>query len=659
VLTDAAFTPVGTLGAGKISGNNLTLGLFSDTGNSQTRVLSSKISINSAKRYVVDIADGFVVSGHMAARVEFRAYDSAGALIVGNSSITVDANGVYEYILPATYTLGNYLWLDNASFIEVSLSVVRETQQGTGNTCVFDMSKISVYELVNDAATLTKISHDDYFPVSAEGTNNTISYCTFKNLATGSARARNSVGAKLIGNYSVNCLAGFNTSFTTGTVIDKNVTIADFGGMGQRLFRYKGTAGIGNAYMDVTHNISWGFFWGFELITYLTNLSNPGCTISFNSVYSISSPYSLAGYSNSSITHNEGRCGQLGHFLMEFPGELQNCNISNNTLISTSQAAQVVGMSACGMSASYPNNTISNNTIVSTVGITLIIGSPNDVNQYQGTVVANNTIHYMATGIFSNCGGIDFDGNTLTCYATGSNVSFGQRTAMYVFGNAYAYYANIRNNTITDIDSYALSGTNTRSLTIVGNTINHNESSCAAINYGAFPSIVTIFRCVGNTILTSYPTTAITITGAYVTNSVYVINNNWTEDGATIQPSVAFTTTIGGVVNRGTDQIKVSDTTSSASLSYSVTLGPVPAGSYLITMLVHNGDKNHAIKTQYSLLYSKASINTLSSLSSINTASCGTIIATAALSISGTDLVCSGTTTVAATVYYSITIVPV
>lgn len=644
VLTDENFTPIGTLGAGKISVNALTLVPFVDTGATTTRVLSSKFTLNVAKRYVIDIENDVVTSGYIASQIKFRAYDAGGNLIVGSASQTVDANGVYNYTLPATYASGNYLFLENAAFLEVSFAVSRLAEQVAGNSCVFDMSKIKVYELINDFATLAKVSNDDFYVVSAEGTNNTIQNCTFKNLPSLGARARSSVNARLLNNTAFNCLSGFNVTNTSNTMLYGNLAIASFENLGQRAFRYKGFGGIDAPGLQIINNVSDGYFWGYEIISSASPLTMLDCSVQNNVSNSIATAFSFGGYTNTIFSGNSGNIGELGEYVFEFPGQNTNCSISNNTFLSTNQHGPSFGIAGFGAEALNPNTKISNNTITAGTGIYGIIVAPNTINDYQGIVISGNTINYSALGIFSNIGGILITENTLRALNIGSNNEF-VRAACYVVGNSYIYPATISNNSIVTLDGYALTGNNVRLVNIFDNLISHLNSSAVAVSFSHFPAIPSIFKCLNNNFDIVDSTLAIAFTGTFVVGDSIVISGNRNSQGYTITPNCSF-------AERGSDPLMFLGNTAVTAGNFSVTLCPAPSGVYDIAVSVDNGDRNHMITRSCSYMYSVASVNTLNNIVNLQDVTTGTVITSMVLAVSAGNLVLSGTASSGTSVRY-------
>jgi len=679
VTTDASYSAVGTLGVGKISGSLLTLGLSTDTGNYTTRVLSTKIPINAANRYIVDIQRDVVNSGYVASQIEFRAYDAAGVLIVGSATTTVDANGIYQYILPTTYALGNYLFLENAGFIEVSFAVTRVTDQATGLQCVFDMSKIQVYQLINDFATTTKTSYDNLFCIKAGGTNNTVKNCNIKNLFVTAIETLDSTSARIIGNNIYNCFAGINATTTTNTTIANNTVIADFGGLGLRAYRWKAFGGVDNPGLQLINNIGNGYFWGYELINSASSLPNINCTISGNASTSISAAYSFSGYVNTTISNNTGTVSQLGRYLIEFPQQNQNCEISSNSLISYNQHGICIGISS-GAVALLPNNKYTNNTIRSQTGISVVIGSPNTVNAYQNISISGNNISYTSNGIFSNAGAIEIIGNTLRCENIGNNQSnlSGVRAGIVANVASFSYQGQTHNNFVYTLDGYGIYGTACRWYSVCHNTIKNDSALFSSISVAPNASAIMLYSCVNNVIITNQLATAnakqIEIVGSYFAGSSYIVTGNRVAgpNSTTFylnaqNPSVSLLglTLNDSRITRGTDTLYYSGTTSVTTNAFSFVVDAISFssvakdGNYAVEMLVHNGDLNHAISSNYTLLVTGGVTNQIRSVQLAQTGSCGTTVATAILSISGTNLVCSGTTSGSpATVTYAIRITP-
>lgn len=662
VTTDVNYSPVGTLGSANISGNLLTLGLFTDTGVSTTRVLSSKIPLDATKRYVIDIQKDFVSSGFVASQVNFRAYDVNGNLIVGSSALSVDANGIYQYILPTTYSLGNYLFLDNASFIEVSFAVTRVANQVGGNVCVFDMSKIQVYYLINDLASLSKVSYDNTFVVMLGGVNNTVKRCSFKNLVPTALEANNSVGAKILNNQIYNCLAGINATTTTNTTILGNHVEAYFQGLGQRAFRWKAFGGIDNPGLNVIGNTGIGYFWGFEMINSASLLPNINCTIKGNVAKSISAGFSFSGYVNSTISENSATIGQLGNYLLEFPQTNTGCLVTNNTLNSSCQHRACIGISGVGAYIAGSSNKITNNTIRSTLGIIATIGGTNTVDSYQGTVISGNIINYTATGVFSNIGGIAITNNTLIGGSTGSNDIFQARSALVVNAGSYVYEAVVYHNSIYDLDSYSVYGTAIRWFSVTNNTIKHGSNFCEAISLVPHQYAAMNFSCTLNSfdVLPTSTIPLIQLIGAFYTGSTYNISNNPTSLNGNATPYLSFLSQNNTSITRGSDVLNYTGTSPVTSNAFSFTVDTLKKGFYAVDMTVHNGDHNHSIFTNYVLIAGGGNTYTVNTFTAAQTATCGTVLVTATLSLSSGNIVCSGTTSGSpALVYYIIAIKPI
>jgi hypothetical protein len=624
---------------GGVAGNDLTLGFVTDSGSTVTEVFSSLIAISSSKRYVVQIEEGFVKSGYVAGEMKIRAFDSSGTPIVGNSSITVDASGYYEYILPTTFADGNYLFLENASFVQFSFAVQRDANQQAGNTVVYDMTKVKFLELINYLATSPKTSLDNAYVVTITGTNSVVKNCYFRNLANASIGEVNSQGSLIVNNTFYNCLSAINVNTTNGTTIAGNKIIADFGGYGNRAYRWKAIGGINNTNLTVDSNTAKGNHWGFEVIEN-TGLSYKGCSFTNNHVDSISTALSLAGYDGAVISGNTCITRDLSNYVLEVPQININCEISNNTLTANTEMTQSFGISGVGGRNPANNTRIVNNRIKATIGITCIFQSPATANSNFNVTIANNAIEYGSTAIFCNFGDIRFENNTAFTINKGSNQIFGRRAGLQINGSGFTYTSYVRQNMINVKDCYSIFGESTRLLDIQDNSIVQTNAACPPIYYNNFAFAATQPTVVNNNITTAYSGKYIEFIGTPFAGSLYNIYKN---TGGTAKINVDNLPLSSALINVSTDPLIYSGTVTPSAGTFSKTVDVVKQGNYWLSTTVHNGDFNHTQFAFQKQVRSVGTVNTLQVLTNIQSGSCGSLITALTVDTSTGSIVFSGT----------------
>ena len=624
---------------GGVVGNDLTLGFVTDSGSTVTEVFSSLIAISGAKRYVVQIEEGFVKSGYVAGAMKIRAFDSSGTPIVGNSSITVDASGYYEYVLPTTYSDGNYLFLENASFVQFSFAVQRDANQQAGNTVVYDMTKVKFLELINYLATSPKTSLDNAYNITITGDNNIVKNCYFHNLANASIGEVNSSGSLIVNNTFYNCLSAINVNTTNGTTIAGNKIIADFGGYGNRAYRWKAIGGINNTNLTVDNNTAKGNHWGFEVIEN-TGLSYKGCSFTNNHVDSISTALSLAGYDGAVISNNTCITRDLSRYVLEVPQININCEISNNTLTANTEMTQSFGISGVGGRNPSSNTRVLNNRIKAAIGITCIFNAPATATSNFNVVIANNTIEYGASAIFCNFGDIKFQDNTVYTINKGSNQIFSRRAALQINGSGFATTSYVRQNVINAKDCYAIYGDSTRLLDIEDNSIVQTNAACSPIYYNNFAFASTLPTVLNNTVTTAYSGKYIEFVGTPFAGSSYNIYGN---TGGTVKINVDNLPLSSSLINTGPDPLVYEGTVTPSAGTFSTTVDAVKDGNYWLSTLVRNGDFNHTRFSFQKQMRLVATVNTLQILTSIQSGSSGSLITGLTVDTSTGSIVVSGT----------------
>jgi hypothetical protein len=627
---------------GGVSGNNLTLGFVTDSGDVTTEVFSSLIPIDIASRYVVQIEEGFVESGYVVGAMKIRAFDSSGVPIVGNSSISVDASGYYNYILPTTYTLGNYLFLDNASFVQFSFAVQRDANQRTGNTVVYDMSKVKFLQLINYLASSPKTSLDISANITITGTNSVVKNCYFHNLANSSIGGLSPNNALIVDNICYNCLAGIALNTTTNTVISNNKIIADFNGYGNRAYRWKSIAGINNTNLTVDNNTAKGNFWGFEIIEQSTGLLYKGCSFTNNYVDSISGAMSLAGYDGAVISGNTCITQDISRYGIEFPQNNFNCEISNNTISANTEMMQSVGISGVGGTNPESGTIVTNNQIKAAIGITCVPAAPATAASSFNLVVVNNTIKYGTTAIFCTIGDINFSNNTVDPINKGSNQIFGRRAALQIGGGGLTIQTTsyVAQNVINANDCYAIYGQFTRLINIENNSIFQTNSVSPPIFYENFAVAPTKPNVLNNSITTAYSGQYIEFAGTPFAGSFYNIYGN---TGGTAKINVNNLPLSSSLINTGPDSLVYEGTVTPSAGTFSKTVDVVKAGNYWLSTYVQNGDNNHVQFSFQKQMRIVASTNTLQILTSIQTGSSGSLLTGLTVDTSSGDIVFSGT----------------
>jgi hypothetical protein len=203
---------------------------------------------------------------------------------------------------------------------------------------------------------------------------------------------------------------------------------------------------------------------------------------------------------------------------------------------------------------------------------------------------------------------------------------------------------------------------------VKNNSVKHDSTVFPAFSLGAHAAAATNLSCCNNTFDVGSTSTQdlIEVPGSYFAGSYFNIMGNLrsTAYGGSADPfagvaPVADLTKNSQYILRGNDTVSYTGTTPVTTNAFSFTVDTIKNGVYAVEMFVHNGDVNHVIISNYTLLVAIGTVNQVKSIQLAQTATTGALIVTAVLSISGSNIVCSGTTAGSPPiVYYVIRIRP-
>lgn len=342
-----------------LSGTTATLTLDSSTslvGNVQYYyyAVGDYITLDPNSRYCVYFEKGFY-TGAGAASPQITLYDGsnnpvdaqqgqvpyAGAAV---SNLHVPNNDM-QYVGvngPAAWQVS---FITGASKIKIAIGSYRSYNTAPGMASIYDLSKISIIQLVNDFATfdLANLPSNKTQIQLSSCTGINVYDCDFSFIAARAVGMLSCTECKISQSRVVYSTAGFNDDSGNGNVIQNNIIDQRFKDTnttlrGLRAYRWRAIGGTNSQDGSYINNKSFGASWAFEILPYSTTSRNI-------------------------FSGNEAKA--------EFAGASLGCGswtIKNNTLILSSDGAygiEVPGSSTdgTGPGLGYENATLTNNTI--------------------------------------------------------------------------------------------------------------------------------------------------------------------------------------------------------------------------------------------------------------------------------------------------------
>jgi hypothetical protein len=164
---------------------------------------SAPIQLDPSKRYGIWILPGFV-TGDNARPVEFLRCDAAG-----------NVTGTYDPQLAHLYP-DNWIAMTGSAGLRVQVSAARIP--GVTGTPTYDLTKIRIYEAVNDLATLTgPYENRSQFYL---GGGNVFTDVLFRDMLYTPMKIVSGAGSKVIRGKVRHCLSGFSTQNASGSTFE-------------------------------------------------------------------------------------------------------------------------------------------------------------------------------------------------------------------------------------------------------------------------------------------------------------------------------------------------------------------------------------------------------------------------------------------------------
>lgn len=488
-----------------LSGDVLTVGLPSPlTGALGRMVVSSKITLDSTKRYVIKIADNFI-TGNAAAPIQFWKTNVAGTEIS-------------QYIPNDT---GTWLYLANAPGLKIKVSASRHDHTKLNLSCTFDLSKIEIFELTNEPAGFANnYNPEDAVNVNIYSDNVTIENCTFSYMKFASLKIVGGKNNVLRNNKIRFCVGGFTTQNGLNNLIEKNdidLRFYDNNGVLQETGLYTRNHGVGIGYNEISTsvigNVIKGASWAIE--------NAEGATVSQKIAITgnqIESPHCgiSACATKGTISENNIKLSALGLYGIELPtADYVTC--TNNVVLLDVPA--VLNYAIAG-SKGLTNLLISGNTLTGNIGIQLVI---NTSNGDRGIVISNNNITYYTSGIFSSAGGTNIQKNIIKCFQRFHGLGVSQSSAIRIETNFYT--SNVVENIIYGAASYCIFVTTPQITVIKNNTIQSFTGNYTDIYFttnNAYTSLPTIT----DNLISGATGVRIAVTGTPATGSRWTLAKN-------------------------------------------------------------------------------------------------------------------------------------
>ncbi|WP_166671854.1 NosD domain-containing protein [Methylosinus sp. sav-2] len=426
-------------------GSMLTLSLGAAFWNALTtrNVVSSMISLDPTKRYVIDIKAGFY-SGDGGNGVQFTTYDAGGAEI-----------GEYAPADSSSY----YSVISGASGMKVRVGVTSWYNTALDLSCVYDLSKIVIYKIENDLAAFSLATPtEDSSPILISNSKRPIIRdCQFDLIPAAAAIFVGCVDVEASGNTVTRCFGGISATTSTGKTkivgnkIDLRFGVVGGGSLGQRFLRTHGVQASGSSDVEASRNTINGASWGIEILHY-------------NDAYR----HDVVG--NTIEAEYCGISGVSGGWTAQFP------NIIKSNTVKVSGSA-IMGIEAAIGAAQGVRSVIEDNTVLWNdlcqfgAGVALSAGSQNfDVRVRRNTIFApigvnatagigtmeasKNNIRHAGRGISSFVQASFIDDNEI--YTAKNTWLLAAHAAIHI--SAYTYYIGSEITKNKYDDTISLSG---------------------------------------------------------------------------------------------------------------------------------------------------------------------------------------------------------
>ena len=422
-----------------LAGNNLTVSLLTLPNLVIRNVVSDYITLNASNRYIVMFQRGFV-TGDGANDYIITRYDGSNTLL-------------------GTYTINDssnwYACISGTTKIKISLGAYKYYHTATGQTCVYDLSKIVIYQVTNDGALINLAGSS---PGNSAGVimgnckNCLIQDCSFTMFPMTALQFA----------FATQCRATRNTvtfsyqgiSFTSGTenLCDLNfidLRLKDGSGnlIDNRFLRMRGIAGSSEDELDCRNNQLRGAAWGVEILAYTATRTTRVCN---NDISAAFTGVSCADGVNNRVVGNDIRLSPNALFGVEVTGSVGvgnfDCICSHNTITCEDFAQASFGIS---LNKSV-RAVVSSNQIRATIGIFCASNAYN-----QGPyVVEKNDITFSVYGIYMQYSTVKISRNALSINGNGGWFGTPAQAALYV----QSYTPDVARITYNEIESTSTYG---------------------------------------------------------------------------------------------------------------------------------------------------------------------------------------------------------
>lgn len=387
-------------------GSSVTVALTSDAGlNINRGALSSSYAINANNRYVVFIDENFA-SGIATAAPRFYKDGS-------------EWNPQYS-------TTFNYI--TGATSFQIKVGTGRSTANATYSSiagytgATYDINKISLLKLVNEAASFDFSSGLNSFVFFSNCNNVYLTNCNIRNGYI-AAQAVSCNFVYFTNNNVAQCFAGLGTDLSSNVVLKNNNIdmrwLDNLGNYRDSVFvRFKGFSGRMNNQFGllICDNTIKGACWGIE---YTSSTPVYGAQITNNNLFCAHVGISVNYFKNAQISNNYYvSTNAFSYIAIEAADNSSEIQLVGNTCVSTNICGQAnVGISPTGSNYSIKSNYIRAANPINKTSFT---------GPYSNIDIDGNTFIYGGTGIFIR-----------EMYATIRNNNIKSYTSGYIDGVGY------------------------------------------------------------------------------------------------------------------------------------------------------------------------------------------------------------------------------
>ena len=390
------FVDVGSGLASSVSSGVLSISLNSGT---QRQVVSSLITLNATKKYAIRVLPGFSSgNGHM-------------SMVVTRCNASGAELGEFN-----PQDVGVWLSITGTEALKVKLGAIQLAGTPTGQVATYDLSKIKIYEVINDLAAIVGGSpHQNTTNIYVGGNNPQFIDCRFQRMKFAPAKVISGTDATFLRPVVRSSLGCISSQGSTRTLIeDMNSDIRATDQHGNLVptgiaarnhnILYSGNPQQGpETNSKVVRGVFTGASWSYECPE--NGNVSAGITLDELKINAEHCGVSNCATGGKTINCNI-RMHPLGYMGIETP-------TGNGTLVQTNRIYQdSVARQSHGIAGSGGlfGAVIEDNWILAGVGIQLTI--PTSDCQDRNISVRRNTIFYRVNALAYNLGGINFEHNT-------------------------------------------------------------------------------------------------------------------------------------------------------------------------------------------------------------------------------------------------------